>query len=44
MDLRETGWGSMDWIHLAQIETSELSRKTWLHGVSQLIGVFNKLE
>jgi hypothetical protein len=24
MDLRETGWGSMDWIHLAQ------DREQWM--------------
>jgi hypothetical protein len=42
--LREIGWGSMDWIHLAQSPVAgsgRLSRTTQLHGVHQS---FNKTE
>jgi hypothetical protein len=41
MDLRETGWGSVDWIQLAQnrdrwraLANTVINLRVWRHGVS----------
>jgi hypothetical protein len=41
MDLRETGWGGVEWIHLAldrdlwrAVVNSVMNFKVWHHGVS----------